>query len=487
MDFSVSESITNFALTQKGFFTIQDIQNYLTEKKIKASVSDIEEYLVYADFIFALEDKTYITRIAAFADKYFSFKPTKEEIRKGHIIIGHRCMPFLNSLYSPDKIQISNGKKIINKKAIPFSLNMAMDIFSFYGEGYVLPYIFNDSANNEYPLSSINYSLPNEITLTAWPLEDLIGGDKIEYGDRILCKITDWIDAIVTMRVVKKEDFSVLSDADIERESWFNDIEDAFLKSFEKYGPCNSIEEQLSFLCINYMDKINTPNCGSFEELIMRSKKIGFSHYGVESRLWRSGETIPFVGEWNKGFASEMIYSSMYIVFSPLIYDVYIKDFLFYKKNKKEKIKVDEIFNNMFPSSLNISSNERKFLLLNIQKRHDILKKSCDYDKEQLISPLRHRIVVLFSKVSDLLFEVHTCESKMEEFPQQEIIILMQLFGHLVRIIEEMENSLDKEVFLTEEVSLSLEGMEESFYEIKGVLIKMVENITYEGLTIIEE
>ena len=192
MDLSASFAIENFLFSYLEDFTVDDFCRNLKTSGVKLSKAQGVDLLNSSDYVFSLVNEEYITRAGVFTGRYFSFKPTKEEIRKGHIILGHRCMPFVNPDIAPDKISIRYGKKIIAPEPTVFSVNLAMDIFALYGEGYVIPYVFNDSANEEISISSIQYNMPNEISLTSWPLNKIPGGKEIKYGDRLLCRVVDW-------------------------------------------------------------------------------------------------------------------------------------------------------------------------------------------------------------------------------------------------------------------------------------------------------
>lgn len=487
MDLDVVGLLKKFLFTHKGSFSAEDVRDYLKSNQEKAYLEDIDRFLSESDYVIPLIDKKYITRISVFTNQYFSFKPTLEEIKKGHFLIGHRCIPFINQEIPPDRIIVTNGDEDVPSKKNSFSMNLALDVFGLYGEGYVLPYIYNDHSNEEYPLTSVNYSLPVKISLTSWPFDKLKGGSDIVYGDRILCRVTDWISNKVEMSVLKSSDKNTLSKFDLERNEWFKICEERLIDSFDKNGPCLSIEQQLAFLYLENIEELCTESCGSIEELLANSNKISFSHYGVESRLWKKNELIPFIGNWNTDNSSEMIYSNMFTVFSPLIFDAYIKDSLEQEQTGKPFKSIEDIMNLLFPPHLKINSSERRYLLLNIQKRHDILKKSFDRTQESSILSMRHRIVELFSDVSDLLSSIGASGLKMDVFPQQELIILMQLFVHLVRIIEEIEFFLGTKGSPIEEIALSLEGMEDTFEEIGDTLSKALDSNLYKNFKIIEE
>ena len=221
MDFNTSNIITSYFKQQDQLFTLVDFYKYLKSNGAKITKAEAEGVLRSSNYVFPLVNQEFITRAGVFTGRWFSFKPSKEEIEKGYILLGHRCVPFVDNSTGPDSISLAVDGRIITPATQSFSMNLAMDTFALFGEGYVLPYIFNDKGNKSLSLSSIQYSLPNEITLTAWPLKEITKGEKIIYGDRILCRVLDWEQSIVEVSLQKVNHKGlVVSEDAIERKKW---------------------------------------------------------------------------------------------------------------------------------------------------------------------------------------------------------------------------------------------------------------------------
>ena len=225
MDVRESAIIEDFFLNYHDIFTVDDFCRLMKADGVKLSHDYARTILDTSDMVFSLINEEFITRAGVFIGRWFSFMPSAEEIQKGYIILGHRCIPFVNPDVSPDEIQITDGKAIIHPKAVTFSMNLALDTFALYGEGYVLPYIFNDHSNKKLQLSSVQYGMPSEIDLTAWPLSKITGGKNIKYGDRILGRVVDWSANIVELSVLPANASDELTAADLEREEWYLDFE----------------------------------------------------------------------------------------------------------------------------------------------------------------------------------------------------------------------------------------------------------------------
>ena len=485
MDISDSDIIEDFFLTFHDIFTIDDFCHIMKSEGVKLSHDYARTLLDSSDLVFSLVNEEYITRAGVFIGRWFSFKPSAEEIQKGYIILGHRCIPFVNPDLPPDEIQITNGKTIVNPKAVTFSMNLALDTFALYGEGYVLPYIFNDHSNKKLQLSSVQYGMPNEIDLTAWPLSKITGGKAIKFGDRILCRVVDWSANLVELRVLPANPSDELTAEDLEREEWYSNFEKGLIDGFETSGPVASIEQQLAFLFLENQQELCIPNCGSAEEFLKHTKKIGFSPYGVESRIWYANTPVPYIGNWNKNSSAESLFTNMTLIFSPQIIDSYIKSDIFAEREQGSKKTVEELIEEIFPPTLKMSSQEHKLVLLNIEKRRDILNKVYNQFVDYKLAPVRQRVLNLFSQVSNLLCSIGCSGLSLQDFPQQELVILVQLFSHIARIVEELEADYIKDKFPLDDVVLSLDGMEETFDEIGDILHSSLEAITYDSIKIV--
>ena len=490
MDFRTNNIIEEYLTEQLDVFTVDDFYKYLKSKGVKISKTDAAEILHVSEFVFSLVNNEFVTKAGVFTGRWFSFKPSREEVENGFIIIGHRCMPFVNPDVPPDAISVMSDGNVVESSAQTVSMNLAMDTFALFGEGYILPYIFNDKNNKTLALSSVQYSMPQEIQLTAWPLEKISGGEKFKYGDRILCRVINWSDGVVEMRAQNSglSEF-VISDEAVQREEWYTHFENGLLESFDRHGPASSIEEQLSFLFLENQEQLCIRNCGSIEEFLAHTTKIGFEPYGVESRIWRKGETVPYTGKWNGvDFERGALLSDMALTLTPRVIDAILEDRIYDKKCGKKQVSDDfeDVIKTIFPNMAMISPEERRLVLLNIEKRNDILEKMYNQFSDYPIAEMRKRILGLFTRVSELFCAIGGSGVAAENFPQQELVILSQLYSHAVRLLEEVENVYMRAQFPADDVSLSLDGMEETFDDISTTLYSALECNRFKGFELVK-
>ena len=174
------------------------------------------------------------------------------------------------------------------------------------------------------------------------------------------------------------------------------------------------------------------------------------------------------------------------MIFSPQIVDAYIEDSLSDKQGAKLlKKDIEQIVERLCPPLLKIPGPEKKLLFINVEKRYELLFKKYNSFLDAELSVLRKRILVLFRQVSDLVYQLGNSGLPLVDFPQQELVIIIQLFSHIVRIVEEMENYYLREHFPYDDVKLSLDGMEETFEDINPILASSLEENTYKNITIV--
>ena len=91
----------------------------------------------------------------------------------------------------------------------------------------------------------------------------------------------------------------------------------------------------------------------------------------------------------------------------------------------------------------------------------------------------------LFSQVNKLVFSIDLANTDLTVYPQQALVILSQIFAHILHIVEVSETDGSAIVRDLDELYLSVEGMELNFEcvseELKSVLSKESKN----GFTVI--
>jgi hypothetical protein len=154
--------------------------------------------------------------------------------------------------------------------------------------------------------------------------------------------------------------------------------------------------------------------------------------------------------------------------FSPFIIDAYLHQNLYYKHCKNKGEPIEKVFSKIFPVVLHISEDEQKELLADIKKRNIILEKNYSDFDDKKVADVRERALNLFYRVNTLISSIAGTRLNIQDFPQFELVVLTQLYSHLIKLIEEIENVVIRFYFPIDDVMLSLTGMEETFDDIQG-------------------
>ena len=455
-------------------FSAKELLGMLCGLGHKITLEELTDFLDNDCRAFALQKRMYITRAAAFTDQIFSFVPTQREIEQKVFVPGDRCVPFVDFDVLSFSLTFEFMGQELPKKLFSTDCNTARDLFYLYGDEFSSQYISSDPACRDLHIPENNFELPFHLNLTGVSLEPILEKVDFKYGDRILCRVFDWDKGIVEIIPVlthKLNPFQMSSE-DFERQKWNETLEKALLESFDRMGPCSSIEEQLANVFYEKRADLCVPYCGSIHEFIENSKKVGLEVFGVETRLWFKGQDVPAVGKWNLEMYDEDERMIPFFAIPDFVIDCYIKDQMYEKKDD-----INEVIDRILPRSLPISKEEKEVLTLQIKDRNAILRKKYNWFADVANASLRHRALNLFTEVGSLVCELDCDNKEIVVLPQQELITLSQLYAHVSHILEILSNEKDCEEEEACAMELSLEGMELNFEDIKPPLISALDRI----------
>ncbi len=204
--------------------------------------------------------------------------------------------------------------------------------------------------------------------------------------------------------------------------------------------------------------------------------------YGVETRLWYKGQDVPAVGKWNRNDMKKDPGELANLKFKipEYILDNFLRDFEF---NKRKDLNL--VVSALFPQNFSLTPDEKRYVLLHIAKRHAIISKQYNYFADFPVGEIRAAALDLYRRVCSLVYDVEASTANFDKFPQNELVILSQLFGHINRILESIDNNPDAAVEDQGTLSLSLEGMEYNFEDIEGALRDAVESEKRNNFTIV--
>jgi hypothetical protein len=481
MAYSAGAVTDRFLRTYCKLFTAHDMGKYLSEMGIHASKSETEDFLETHPLVFPLEEHYYITRAGAFTGELFSIKPTAAEFANGVIVPGDRCIPFVDSEMLSASLEFYIDKMPLPKKEAPFDSDDAIDMFMLYGEEYAPQYIAADPANKDLDLIDSEFALPVTVNLTGLDISFLVKKYGFSKDDRLLCRVFDWDKGRIEVKIVHDTaagDPFNKGRAGEARLRWYSLIEQLLLESFDRLGPCGTIEEQLADVFFEHRAELCVPECGSLEEYVQsHAKKVSMEYFGVETRLWKKGEEIPAVGKWNEVqlalaghpvSPAEMAKDFFYTM-PDFVFDQYLADMMYRKEDN-----VEALLNRIFPKEFKLTGAEKKYVLLHLTERNGILRRTYNWFADQTAGPVRERALALYEKVALLVYKIDCTGNTLEKYPQQELVILSQLYSNITRILESIANNdhIDEDA---EAMLMSLDGMEMNFEDIEDELEYAVE------------
>lgn len=447
------------------------------------SLDELIEFLDSDPRVFALQKKMYITHAGAFTGKIFSITLTQKELENKVLIPGDRCVPFVDSEMVSSSLKFEFLGKRLGQKRLELDKSSALDLFTLYGEEYSVQYLASDPACKNLHIAENDFELPPKVTLTGVDIEPVLKEFNIKSGVRFLCQVKNWGAGIIEIYpfVEKKENPCSISETDLARQKWNETLEDALLASFDRMGPCTSIEEQLANVFYEHTKELCVPYCGSIHEFLRWTKKIDVEYFGVESRLWFKGQEIPAIGKWNMDECQDFYGNQFPIVTRPsCIIDSFIKDQCYEKKND-----VNELIKKIIPDYGFISEKERKSLKAQIENRNAAVRKNYNWFADFAFGKIRHKALNLFLEVESFMNDIDCNDKEFKELPQQEMVTLSQLFTHLTRILEITTSDIDCDDDETYAMGLSVDGMQENFEEIKPMISAAMFNVRKKRFNVI--
>ena len=470
--------LNQFFSTTLNVFSLRDVELFLKKSGIYAKKEDILDCIGESGLVFFLMDGNFISRAGAFTGEMFSIKPTSFEFDSGVLIPGDRCIPFVApDIPSEELTFVIDGVQLMRKSVLCDS-DEAIDKFMLYGEEYAPQYIAADPANEGLDVRAVSGELSNNVKLTGFDISVLKERFAFEKGDRLVCSVKDWARGIIDFFILhdSKDRFNTGKIGE-KRLAWYKKLEEFLLQSFETVGPCASIEEQLASLFFDHRDELCIPECGSVEEyLLSSSKKVALESFGVETRLWYKGKSAPAVGSWNKDMISSFSRKArflqkkgQYYMLPKEVLDQAVLDMYYQHKNDLKELSVS-----LYPEDYHFHAGELDFVHRVLAKRDSEFRSSYNWFADQACGPIRRLTLDLFKKVNGLLYKIDGCAGTLENFPQQELVILTQLYGHLLNILSYSYSDKDVEND-SEAIMVSIDGMKWNYEDIEEILLGAID------------
>jgi hypothetical protein len=129
----------------------------------------------------------------------------------------------------------------------------------------------------------------------------------------------------------------------------------------------------------------------------------------------------------------------------------------------------------IYPSDYVFDRGERESFVADMTRRLETYRKTYNWFADQSVGPLRCKALDLFRSVSFIIYKVDCFRGDMAKIPQQELVILSQLYSHLSQILDMCmdSNSAEAERNLEEipVMMTSLDGMRYNLEDVEDVLL----------------
>ena len=450
-------------------FSAKQLQQKMQKFGANISIKTLRLWLQDDINVFQLEKDVYITKTGCFTGREFGIKPSKYEIDHNILIVGHRCVPFIDGDVLPFEIGFSFGQKTLNYVRKNILTSEVIQHHKIFGEENFLQYVMYDPSNEDSDFSINGFELPSMMDFTVLDMEDFYKQNNFEYGDWIHARVINYVDSKVSLEADCRHNYNPFEQSvfDEKKEDWNKVFESTLMENLKKFGPRSCIEEQLMFHFINSMFELSVPHAGCVEEYLKTSQKIGFCEFGVESRLWILNEEISDSKNWVGKSVAESensVSEVMGLQISDEIIDAFILDALFKKEEDWSNI-IDRIYESDYGNTMEIEIT--KLLLKN---KFPILKRKYNWFADYEIANLRAEVLKIFKKTHNLYKKIESSQTQVDDYNQQDLITFMQLYSHIKKMIESLVLADDIDQSSISAAYSSLDGMNYTFEEIQGVL-----------------
>lgn len=442
------EIVDKYIRTHKRPFTFEMMYRTISEKLQDMSEEECASYLMSSCYVFS-GGGAFITHAGAFTGSFFSIKPSRAEVEQGILVAGGRCVPFVDGAMPSYMLSFRYEGKKLSKKEGEFTSAEAADMFAMYDREFAPQYVAQDIANCGMDIAAEDYRLPPKVHLTGVEL-------PLEMGDRVICFVSNWDKGVITIERIEHHDALEISESDIKRQEWYDILERELLKCFDMNGPRGSIDEQLALTFMNNLDELCIEECGSVAEYLQKSRKISYASYGVETRLWRTGEEVPVAGEWNKG--EDGMYRGVLSGF--ILGQDYVINAILTDQVRRESADDDKVLDVLLPPFAQLTHDDKEFLKANIKAMRETIAQAYNPFADADVAPLRSRMLELYGEARELMCEMYAADVPLIKYSQQALVVFLQIFSNILKTLSMIQTELDITPHIIEETGRALDNME---------------------------
>jgi len=485
---SPEDKLLDFIYDQLDPFTIPELLRFLGENVTPAACRSAEQYLEHNHLAYEFPDepgyeKEWISRAGLFTDRSVILIPGKDEIAAGVLIPGSRFLPFCNPSLLPHELIFYIGDRELPRKQIEVTPEDTYKHYQLFGDEYVPQYLSLDNDENAEIFASTEYDDPDSFYLLAVDLGDFYWKSGFKPGDRIAATLVDWVEGVFVLDLMPASAIVPAQEAE-----WKSSLESSLSASFKSIGAAGSMDEQLSYAYFIGGDELFSLQATEAGLAIHESKRIGFEPYGVETRLWFRDEPVPPPDRWTISLVSmpasllEEALVQLGLPVSPRIFDSYLFDVLY-----RRETDLDAVLDRLVPVRLTDNAFCIPVIERAIETRLKEIRKSYNIFTDSEQGRLRSRFIALHSELTRFIFSLRDTGLQPDAMPEQGAVILAQIMAHTISALENLDFPVSGNPPDLENLWLSIEGMEDSFFDIKTVINEALPELIKQRFTIVKK
>ncbi len=469
-------------------FTIDELLAFLGSSGTRQSRESLSGYLLYNQFAYVNlsadgYSEYWITRAGLFTGTTARIRPSAHEIASGILIPGSRLVPFVNPALLPHELTFLYDSRTLARNPVSMNTASLYPFYRFFGEEYTPQFLSLDNEQNAELFAGNDFIDPEECIIQAVDMKNLYWKESFTPGDLICARVVNWREGIVEL--------SVLPSAKCDREkeqAWIQLLEESLGNVFELVGPGASMDEQLSFAFYLNQSLLTSDNSVCLHDFIGNSEKISIEPYGVESRIWYRNTEIPAQGTWNMAIVSapenpaEEAFMQLGLPVSDRIMQAYILDSLFLRESSE-----DALLERLVP----VHGNSPSFCVPEIrrvvQMRLAALRDGYNWFADHEQGTLRNRFITLHNALTVFILHLQHAGIAPNRIPDQGAVVLGQIMAHTISALELLADPESVHESEAESLWVSIEGMEDSFFETKTAIQDVLPALLKSRFSVIKE
>ncbi|MCL2380469.1 MAG: plasmid pRiA4b ORF-3 family protein [Treponema sp.] len=480
------ETLYDFLDNAAGAFELDDIVSFMRRaepSRFNQLAMETEIFINSRNLAFSSGKRQWISRRGFFGPLSFVISPSRLELVNGILVPGHRCVPFANPGLLPQEYSF-----FWQGSQVPFTTTEGAPeefypFYSVYGEEYAPQYVARDNDKNEAAFNSDPYDEPPEVSVKTLDMRNIYREASFVPGDRFTVRTLDWKKGHFELGKSGKDDWNP---ADLA--AWLEAAEEGFELSFNVLGPASCTEEQLAYAYWYAPPRMREIPAYSLEEfLYKRTEKVETVPYGIETRFWHAGREIPDHKGLDTGNAArpdktpvEEILHRLKIPASEFIVQSYVRDSL-YREGGETPLIVERIA----PASIELDNRSRKLLACYVESVLEDFRDFYSPFADKAMGPIRTRAGELHTAVIDLASRLGKGDIDPSWLPRHTFIILSQIQNHTAYALEDMNTDESPPDTELDALDGSLDGMIETYEDIKELIDEALDKFRRNKLTII--